>query len=479
MRHPRSGKKSRQLSAPVVTAGADTAAGEAWVTDRAWICGLVGALSVVACAVWFNATQALQKGVSVLGLRLSDEPLQTLLSALLLVAASMLAAELIRLYLRNPREFIVVHPSLKSGGYFRFVGEALANYLAYLFLFWLVVTFFHWAGEYGYQRNAPYYRPWFNFLDMAFEAYLWAGLPYVCITRALKHDPAADRQEPPILVIRLIELAGGWFSRKKNLPSAFEERHKKAARALLVKLFFTPLMTVFFVDQFPHLVNNVDYVLNTIPRLISEQRYTHQQFNQDFFNISISLIFSIDIALAWCGYVTSSRWVDNQTQSADPSLLGWVVCLCCYPPFQMFMGLYFSAPGEREVLRFGNQWLVTAFTGMMLMSYLVYMAATMWFGVRFSNLTHRGIIRTGPYAIVRHPAYAAKNFAWWCVMFPAVLYNIAYTGIHIAITQILGLLLMTWFYYLRAVTEERHLRADHRYDSYCRQVRYRFIPGLI
>jgi protein-S-isoprenylcysteine O-methyltransferase Ste14 len=145
----------------------------------------------------------------------------------------------------------------------------------------------------------------------------------------------------------------------------------------------------------------------------------------------------------------------------------------------MFLGLYYAAPGEREVLRFAGQWLVTLSTAMMLLSYLVYMAATLHFGVRFSNLTHRGIVRSGLYGLVRHPAYAAKNFAWWCVMFPAIVYSGLHTGWQLALAQTLGLLLMSLVYYWRAITEERHLRADPAYCDYCRRVRYRFIPGLL
>lgn len=34
-------------------------------------------------------------------------------------------------------------------------------------------------------------------------------------------------------------------------------------------------------------------------------------------------------------------------------------------------------------------------------------------------------------------------------------------------------------YYLRAVTEEDHLRkVDGEYDAYCEKVRYRFIPRI-
>ena len=69
-------------------------------------------------------------------------------------------------------------------------------------------------------------------------------------------------------------------------------------------------------------------------------------------------------------------------------------------------------------------------------------------------------------------------------MFPAVIYNATHAqsfaeGLLIAFLQIVGLVMMTWVYYLRAITEERHLGVDPEYVAYCKQVPYRFIPGVI
>jgi protein-S-isoprenylcysteine O-methyltransferase Ste14 len=33
-------------------------------------------------------------------------------------------------------------------------------------------------------------------------------------------------------------------------------------------------------------------------------------------------------------------------------------------------------------------------------------------------------------------------------------------------------------YFLRAITEERHLGNDPDYREYCKKVRYRFVPGV-
>jgi protein-S-isoprenylcysteine O-methyltransferase Ste14 len=450
-----------------------------WITDDAWICGAVGAFMVLAMALFYNATGALTKGVVIAGLQVTEFKTDSLLLALVVIAGAMLVTEMVRLWQRDKQHFFSIHPDLQKRRYLRFFSDAFVNWLLYLALLGVVMLFFRTAGEYGFRQNNDYYRVWFRLLDLVWSAYIWAGLPYVLVTRALKHDAVADRRDFSTLTARVLRFLISWLPGLKRFRPCFGELDRKATRALLVKLFFTPLMTVFFTDQFPHLVNNIGFVLGALPRVIFGEGYPHAQFNTDLFNISIAFIFSIDVALAWCGYVISSRWVDNQTVTAEPTMLGWLVCIACYPPFQRLLGLYYSAPGERAVLQFSNQWLITLFTVMMVLSYFVYMSATLWFGVRFSNLTNRGIIRKGPYAFIRHPAYASKNFAWWCVMFPAIVYNAMHTGLGTAVIQILGLIFMTWFYYLRAITEERHLGMDPYYQAYCRQVRYRFIPGVI
>jgi protein-S-isoprenylcysteine O-methyltransferase Ste14 len=453
-----------------------------WVTDYAWVCGVVGAVVVLLCAMIYNQTNALANGVYFFDIRLTHTPEDSILLALAISTASMLAAEMIRLWLRDKRNFFSLNPDLKAGRHLIFLSDCLINWLLYLGLLQLVVLFFHTAGEYGYAHGAPYYQAWFRLLDLAFTAYLYGGFAYVLITRAFKHDPVADRRDSSALTARVLWFGASLVPGFKNLRPQFNEIDKKAVRALLVKLFFAPLMTVFFAGQFPHLVSNVGYLGGSLPAAILNGTYTHTSFNNDLFNISIAVIFSIDVALAWCGYVISSRWVDNLTVTAEPTMLGWLVCIACYPPFQMFLGLYYAAPGEREVLSFPSQFAISVFTIMMVLSYIVYMSATLWFGVRFSNLTNRGIIRKGPFAVIRHPAYASKNFAWWCVMFPAIVYNAMHNGlagVQVAILQILGLIMMTWFYYLRSITEERHLSQDPYYLEYCKQVKYRFIPGVI
>ena len=46
-----------------------------------------------------------------------------------------------------------------------------------------------------YVHEAAYYRPWLDLMPFFWTAYLWGGLPYVILTRALQHDPKADRKQ--------------------------------------------------------------------------------------------------------------------------------------------------------------------------------------------------------------------------------------------------------------------------------------------
>ena len=87
----------------------------------------------------------------------------------------------------------------------------------------------------------------------------------------------------------------------------------------------------------------------------------------------------------------------------------------------------------------------------------------MAFGLRFSNLTYRGVLTNGPYAFTRHPAYLSKNAFWWLSTLPFL--TTGSTADAIRNTAILAL--VSAVYWWRAKTEERHLAAaDAKYPAY-------------
>ena len=108
----------------------------------------------------------------------------------------------------------------------------------------------------------------------------------------------------------------------------------------------------------------------------------------------------------------------------------------------------------------------------------VIIMASVALGLRASNLTNRGIVRTGPYAWVRHPAYAAKNVAWWIGALPAIAGAFA-QSFGAGLWAIGCVAAWTAIYVLRALTEERHLLLiPNGYAQYLQSVRYRFFPKL-
>ncbi len=219
----------------------------------------------------------------------------------------------------------------------------------------------------------------------------------------------------------------------------------------MVKAFFFPLMFV-WLNNSTHNVVNYDLTSASWSNLRA------YDFLYDF-------IFFIDLLFTTVGYALCFRPIDTHLRSAEPTFLGWGVALFCYEPFfgMLFERQYVHYQG----LGFGN-WLapyphlrwVWAIAILLLIT--VYVLATVAFGVRFSNLTHRGILTNGPYRFTKHPAYVSKNLSWWLLSIPFIPNE----SVAVSIKHCVGLLLVNFMYYMRAKTEERHLSLDPTYVAY-------------
>jgi protein-S-isoprenylcysteine O-methyltransferase Ste14 len=195
----------------------------------------------------------------------------------------------------------------------------------------------------------------------------------------------------------------------------------------------------------------------------------------------IALMFLIDVAFATVGYVLTCRPLDAHIRSANPYLGGWVAALICYPPFILMNP---GGPLDHHIGTKDWAWwldghpLLLAVTGAVLVLLTGYYAwATVAFGLRFSNLTHRGILTHGPYRWTKHPAYLAKNAFWWLATTPLA----ATTGNPVDIVRNTAVLaLVSGVYYWRARTEEKHLGADPAYRAYADWMeRHAPIPRLV
>jgi protein-S-isoprenylcysteine O-methyltransferase Ste14 len=195
----------------------------------------------------------------------------------------------------------------------------------------------------------------------------------------------------------------------------------------------------------------------------------------------IGAMFMIDVVFATVGYVLTLKPLDAHIRSANPYAAGWTAALICYPPFILMGpgGPLDHHQGSAEWTYWLEGWpLLTALNGAWLVFLTgVYAWATVAFGFRFSNLTHRGVLTHGPYAWTKHPAYLSKNLFWWFSLVPFLVNN---GNIVDAIRNTVVMAFIGGVYYWRARTEERHLSADPAYRDYAAWMeRNAPIPRLI
>ena len=287
-------------------------------------------------------------------------------------------------------------------------------------------------------------------------------------------------------------------------------RIKTTLLAIIVKGFFTPLMTGFLsghlnsasrawlghknlapldfkaapgMDTIAQLKGWWAAVGSRLPELIPTGHDLGSFFTPwiwsraDFswgLGLAYDMIFIVDCGWALMGYSSESRWLGNKTRGVEPTGFGWVVCIFCYPPFNNILGTYLPLEGgatqfptnELILGLKGDTWLLI-FRAATVGLFAIYSAATVAFGFKFSNLTNRGVVMRGPYRFIRHPAYVCKCSAWWLEHIPSM-----------TLAKALFLTLLCAVYALRAWTEERHLSKDPDYLVYKKKTPWVAIPGV-
>ncbi|MDF2383574.1 DUF1295 domain-containing protein [Nostoc ellipsosporum NOK] len=183
-------------------------------------------------------------------------------------------------------------------------------------------------------------------------------------------------------------------------------------------------------------------------------------------NYCIAFMFVIDVAFATAGYILTMRPLDSHIRTATPLAAGWTAALICYPPFVLMNegGVldYHQGSADWTWWFAGHPWILGGLGAVLVVLTGIYAWATIAFGLRFSNLTHRGILTHGPYAWSRHPAYLSKNLFWWLSGLPFL----ATTGWAEGLRNAAIMAVVSGIYYWRARTEEQHLGSDPAYQEY-------------
>jgi protein-S-isoprenylcysteine O-methyltransferase Ste14 len=218
----------------------------------------------------------------------------------------------------------------------------------------------------------------------------------------------------------------------------------------LVKAFFLPLMTVYFFQE-----------LNAFYAALKNSANGSLHLYQILFHLG----YVIDLLFAVVGYTVTMRVFDTHTRSVEPTFIGWTVALICYQPFYSSIGpAYLAYDNNIKWYSLLQPWPVVqmCWGASIICLTFIFGLSTAAFGMRFSNLTHRGIITGGPYRFTKHPAYLSKNLSWWLISVPMF----SDLGWPTALRNCCILGVVNLIYYARARTEERHLSLDPTYVTY-------------
>jgi len=299
------------------------------------------------------------------------------------------------------------------------------------------------AAQYRAYKRSNFSYFYYFFVDAYCIVNVVLVLPFLYFFDAgspLEHDKYSS------LVKSIVSLASPFAGRYH-----WDKTSRLGMLTVFVKLFYIPLLVTW-------VINNTLY-----------QIHLTQTFHGDLFSVNaymVALFIYIDTAIYCLGYLIEFNFLKNTIRSVEPTVLGWVVCLWCYPPFNNFSFRIFDFE-LISIARNYPQWVNAVMLCLITTLWGIFAWASVSLGWKASNLTNRGIVQHGPYRFVRHPAYASKLFIWYI---QAVFFSQYFVGILFGFTLI---------YILRAWTEERHLSNDPDYVTYKNAVKWYFIPGLI
>lgn len=309
--------------------------------------------------------------------------------------------------------------------------------LAGLWATWAVIGFFYCVARWYW--DGPYLLS-MEVLGMLAVPLFLASIPYVIWLDRVLVEPRDGAWHFGALLI----------GREPFDPSQVWHH----ARAWTVKGFFTAFMISIVPGGFGLIVEN-DWapVFGDPVRLAG---------------FLITAMFVLDAQIGTVGYILTMKPLDAQIRSANPFLAGWLAALVCYPPFQLMQGngplFYQSNTRDWSYWFAGYDALLWVWAAVLVVLAAIYAWATVAFGLRFSNLTYRGVLTNGPYRFTKHPAYLAKNTFWWLETLPFLVVSHSLTDM---VRNTFFLACVSAIYFWRAKTEEAHLLAeDPKYRAY-------------
>ena len=351
------------------------------------------------------------------------------------------------------------------------------HYLSSLLIYGLILAFIAFCPVYTDTIENPKFD-YITFFVIYYFLYLVIA---PIIFYALK--PKSILQSKSVAVIKyFIRFCKRTTSTKEFLdniePKEFE---KQAFMSFFIKAFFGVASVILLCNNYiPSLGYNLDFLKVMFQQAILYMQSGNTyggvvQYILDTGDMWLKLIFTVTTLVYALSYLTELDLFRNKIKSADTTPLGVLSCIICYYPIVILTNKVIFITGD-SLLAINNQSLLAALNLLAILVNLFSLVAILRLGTRVGNLTNRGIVTGFPYNIVRHPDYTMQICYIIITTIPLYFMPVEVAGSKFFIT--VGTLAWILIYYIRAITEERHLMKDEKYQQYVKKVKYRFIPKV-
>ena len=167
--------------------------------------------------------------------------------------------------------------------------------------------------------------------------------------------------------------------------------------------------------------------------------------------------------LIGAAFVAEQTWivvaylVRRPARTVSRRFSDWLLAFC-----GTFAGVLFRPTGVHP------HWGVELGLGVQLVGLVIAVWSLRALGRSFGfAAADRGLVRRGPYAVVRHPIYVSY-----------VLLQLGYVLQSLSVRNALVMVFASSCNFGRARAEERHLLLSGAYDAYRARVRWRVLPGI-
>ncbi len=281
-----------------------------------------------------------------------------------------------------------------------------------------------------------------------------------------------------------------YFARqfKKDIPLEYrlkniepQEDEKQALMTLFVQTFFGAYCLNMLCNSYiPNFAYNIDFLKVMFQQAVQYASTNgflmgSVQYLIDTGDMWLKLILTVSTIVLTISYLSELNIFKNKIKSVDTTPLGVLSCIICYYPITLLTNKFIQVT-EDSLLPVQNDFILAGLNLLVILVNLGSLIAILSLGTKSGNLTNRGIVTRFPYNIVRHPDYAMQILYIIVTTIPLYLMS----DIDLIDKTLVTLSTFAWIfiYYLRAVTEERHLIKDPQYQEYTKKIKHRFIPKV-